>query len=393
MRALAERLGRGRSEGGLVTSTSSLDDSTVPPTGTPAVDMVGMRRVMEHYADQGWTDGLPVMPVTESYLEEFLAETDRDPGDVVFSMPHLNRTCSVRAAAINAAIAGCRPEYFPVVLAAWEAFALEGYATKGIWQSTTGTAPLLLVNGPARNRLGFNSRGNVFGSGFRANATVGRAIRLTAINVFGLRPHVLDQATQGTPAKYSACIAENEEDSPWSPLPADFGFAAEESTVTALVTRSVIHLEARHTAAPEQLGRDLAGTLARTGALVHETISGVVVLGPEHAALFARAGWTKADVRQFVFEQATNSRAALAAVGKEAVSRTTRWRLPSDHPEAVQDTAGVAGRDDVPALNSPEALLIVVAGAANGGVSALIETFGPRGGPPAIARIEQPFPS
>jgi hypothetical protein len=189
--------------------------------------MADVRRVMEHYADRGWTDGLPVVPVTESYLEEFLAETDRDPGDVVFSMPHLNRTCSVRAAAINAAMAGCRPEYFPVVLAAWEAFTLEGYATKGIWQSTTGTAPLLLVNGPVRDRLGFNSRGNVFGSGFRANATVGRAIRLTAINVFGLRPHELDQATQGTPAKYAACIAENEEDSPWPSLAADFGVAAD----------------------------------------------------------------------------------------------------------------------------------------------------------------------
>jgi hypothetical protein len=344
---------------------------------------------MEHYADRGWTDGLPVMPVTESYLDEFLAHTDRTPDDVVFRMPHLNRACSVRAAAINAAMAGCRPEYFPVVLAAWEAFTLEGYATKGIWQSTTGTAPLLLVNGPVRTRLGFNSRGNVFGSGFRANATVGRAIRLTAINVFGLRPHELDQATQGTPAKYAACIAENQEDSPWSPLPVDYGFRDDESTVTAMVTRSVIHIEARHTAAPEQLGRDLAGTLARTGALVHETISGCLVLGPEHAALFARAGWSKADVRQFVFEQATNSRAALAAVGKEAVSRTTRWRLPADHPEAVPDTAAEAGRDDVPVLNSPEALLVAVAGAGNGGVSAVVETFGPRGGAPAIARIEE----
>jgi hypothetical protein len=154
-----------------------------------------------------------------------------------------------------------------------------------------------------------------------------------------------------------------------------------------MVTRSVIHIEARHTAVPEQLGRDLAGTLARTGALVHETISGCLVLGPEHAAVFARAGWSKADVRQFVFEQATNSRATLATVGKEAVSRTTRWRLPADHPEAVADTAAEVGRDDVPVLNSPEALLVAVAGARNAGVSAVVETFGPRGGPPAIARI------
>jgi hypothetical protein len=365
-------------------------DPLLGPSAFPLVDLEDLRRVMEFYADRGWTDGLPVMPVTESYLSEFLAQTDRSPDDVVLSMAHLNRSCSVRAAAINAAMAGCLPEYFPVVLAAWEGFTLEGYATKGLWQSTTGTAPLLLVNGPVREQLGLNGRGNVFGSGFRANATIGRAIRLTAINAFGLHPHQLDQATQGTPAKYSACIAENEEDSPWSPLPVDFGFAADQSTVTAMVTRSVVHIEARHTTVPEQLGRDIAGTLARTGALVHETISGCIVLGPEHAALFDRAGWTKADVRDFVYQHAANTRAELAAVGKEAVSRTTRWRLPADHPEATGDSAGEAGIEPVPVLNSPDAVLVAVAGARNAGVSAVIETFGPRGGPPAIAPVHAP---
>ena len=160
--------------------------------------------------------------------------------------------------------------------------------------------------------------------------------------------------------------------------------------MTAMVTRSVVHIEARHTTVPEQLGRDIAGTLARTGALVHETISGCIVLGPEHAALFDRAGWTKADVRAFVHQHAANTRAELAAVGKEAVSRTTRWRLPADHPEATVDSAGEAGLEPVPVLNSPDALLIAVAGARNAGVSAVIETFGPRGGPPAIAPVQAP---
>jgi hypothetical protein len=357
-------------------------------SGRPEVDISTIRQVMEYYTDQGWTDGLPVMPVTESYLQEFLSRTERAPDDVVFRMPHLNRQCTVRAAAINAAMAGCLPEYFPVVLAAWDALTIEGYAGKGIWQSTTGTAPLLLVNGPVRERLGINSRGNVFGSGFRANATIGRAIRLTAINAFGLHPHQLDQATQGTPAKYTACIAENEEGSPWSPLHADFGFDAGDSAVTAMLIRSAIHVEARHTTDPEQLGRDIAGTLARTGALVHETISGCVVLGPEHAWLFARAGWSKADVQQFIHAHATNTRSRLAEVGKDAVSRHTRWRLPSGHPDAVPDACATAGQDVVPVLNSPGALLIAVAGAHNAGVSAVVETFGPRGGPPAIARVD-----
>jgi hypothetical protein len=348
-----------------------------------------VRRAIEYYDERGWTDGLPVVPVTESYLARFLARTTRDPQDVVFSMPHLNRHCTVRIAAINAAMAGCRPEYFPVVLAAWESLTKEGYATKGVWQSTTGSAPLLLVNGPIRNQIGLNCRGNVFGSGFRANATIGRAIRLTAVNCFGLRPHQLDQATQGTPAKYTACIGENEEESPWAGLHIDHGFAASDSTVTVMAVRSVIHIEARHTTTPEQLGRDLAGTLSRTGALVHETISGCLVLGPEHAEVFARAGWSKRDVRQFVYENAGRTRAELAAVGKDAVSRNTRWRLPADHPDAVPDRNSEEGRQGlVRVLNSPEALLVVVAGANNAGVSAVVETFGPRGGPPAVTLID-----
>jgi hypothetical protein len=359
-----------------------------PLAGDPLADAGEIRRAMEYYDAMGWTDGLPVVPVTESYLAGFLAQTSRDPDEVVFAMPHLNRRCTVRLAAINAAMAGCRPDYFPVVLAAWESLAAEGYLGRGIWQSTTGTAPFRVVNGPVRERLGMNSAGNVFGSGFRANATIGRAIRLTAINAFGLRPHQLDQATQGTPAKYTACIAENEEQSPWPPLHADFGLDPADSAVTSMIIRSCVHIEARHTTVPEQLALDITGTIARTGALIHETVSALIVLSPEHAHLFARAGWGKAELSRFVHEHAVHTRAELAAVGKDAISSKTRWRLPAGHPEAMPDQAQAEGHPDaVPALNSPGAVLVVVAGANNAGVSAVVETFGPRGGPPAVVRI------
>ncbi len=347
-------------------------------------DPAQVRDLMEYYAERGWTDGLPVVPVTESYLAEFLARTGRKPDEVLFSMPHLNRDLSVRLAAINAALAGCRPEYFPVVLAAWDSLRLEGYVGRGIWQSTTGTAPLLIVNGPIREAIGLNSRGNVFGSGFRANATIGRAIRLTAINAFGLRPHLLDQATQGTLAKYSACIAENEEESPWPPLHTETGLDPSDSAVTSMVIRSCLHIEARHTTDPDQLALDIADTLARTGSLVHRTTSACVVLGPEHAAVFGRAGWSKPDLQRALYDQAVISRERLAAVGKDSVSRKTRWRLPASHPDA--DPAHDDG-EVLRALISPGAALIVVAGAANAGVSAVLETIGPRGGPPATAAI------
>jgi hypothetical protein len=145
-----------------------------------------------------------------------------------------------------------------------------------------------------------------------------------------------------------------------------------------------MHIEARHTRDPEQLALDIANTIARTGALIHETSSALVVLGPEHAQVFGGAGWTKNDVRQAIFERAVNTRADLAAVGKEAISRHTRWRVPADHPDAIPDRAS-SGKDPdrVPALVSPDAILIAVAGANNAGVSTVIETFGVRGDTPS----------
>lgn len=367
--------------------------TTLEQTAMPEAEADQVRAVLEHYWSKEWTDGLPVVPVTEGYLAEFLAEVDRDPGEVLFSITHLNRHLTVRLAAINAAMAGCRPEYFPVVVAAWEAIAKEPHPARGIWQSTTGTAPFLVVNGPIRGEIGLNSQGNIFGSGFRANATIGRAIRLALINVFGLHPHKLDQATQGTPAKYSACIAENEEQSPWAPLHTEYGFEATDSVVTAYVIRSVMHIEARHTMDPEQLALDFVDTIRRTGSLIHEYTSALLVLVPEHAEVFAAAGWSKEDLRDFVFEHATRDRSELVAVGKDALSHKTRWRLSSEHPDSMPDTA--AGSDDpdtVRVLSHRSSIQIMVAGANNAGVSAVVEVFTlnpPRENPFSYSRIER----
>ena len=120
-----------------------IDDTSL--ASTVQVDATEVRRAMEYYAERGWTDGLPVVPVTASYLEEFLATTARDPAEVLIPMPHLNKALTVRLAAINAALAGCLPEYFPVVLAAWDAFLLDGMVSRSIWQSTTGTAPFSVL--------------------------------------------------------------------------------------------------------------------------------------------------------------------------------------------------------------------------------------------------------
>ena len=355
---------------------------------TPQIDGADIRRVIEYYYEQGWTDGLPVMPVTESYLDEFLAATPRDPDEVIVPMPHLNKNLTVRLAALNAALAGCLPEYTPVVIAAWESFVIDGAVPKALWQSTTGTAPFSVLYGPLRTSLGMNARGNVWGSGFRANATLGRAIRLGAINGLGLKPHVFDQATQGNPAKYSCFIAENEEDSPWPSLAVDNGFAPDESVVNSTVIRSVLHIEARHTIVPEQLVRDLADSFCRTGAMVRPNAAGYVVLNSEHARLFDKHGWSKDDVRQAIADAGTRTYRELQAAGKEAIAGGTGWRLPADHPDAIPQEAPDDPDTPVQIIRNLDSVQIVVAGAPNAGVSSVVECFGGWDRPPSVVKVD-----
>jgi len=366
---------------------TSPDEPTVIEDGEP-VDAAEVRRAMEFYESRGWTDGLPVVPVTASYLEEFLATTARDPDEVIIAMPHLNKALTVRLAAINAALAGCLPSYLPVVLAAWDAFGKDGMVSRSIWQSTTGTAPFSVLFGPKRTELGFNSRGNVWGSGFRANATIGRAIRLGAINGLGLKPHVFDQATQGNPAKYSCFIAENEEDSPWPSLAADNGVSPPDSAVTSTVIRSVLHIEARHTIVPEQLAKDFADSFCRTGALVRPDAAGYVVLNPEHARLFDKHGWSKADLCQAIVDAGSRTYRDLAAAGKEAIAGGTGWRLPADHPDAIPQEAPADLDTRVQLIKGLNSVRIVVAGAPNAGVSSIVETFGGWDRPPSVVKVE-----
>src|ERR1700744_4564694 len=176
------------------------------------------QRAIEYCYEQGWSDGLPLVPVSGPLLDRFLATTDRDPEEILGALEQVGRDVDVRTAAINAAMAGCLPEYFPVVLAAFEALMRDRAARGGGFQSTRGPPPLIVVNGPVRKELGFNTAGGAFGPGFRPNATIPRAIGLIVRNAFGIHPHVLEQATQGLPGRWQGCIAENEEEAPWEPF-------------------------------------------------------------------------------------------------------------------------------------------------------------------------------
>lgn len=316
------------------------------------------KAAIEYCYERGWTDGLPVVPATMADVDACLATTGKDAAEVIGALPHLGRSVTVAQAAVNAVMAGCLPEYFPVVLAAWEAVCLDG-SSRAAWQSTSGPAPFIIVNGPVRSRLSINSAGGALGPGFRANATIARALGLIVRNGYGIRPRELEQATQGVPGRWSICIGENEELSPWEPLSAVGGVPAGTDAVSAMLVRAFEYVDNRSFDSAEAVLHDLADTLARLGAYLGGSNSaGGLLLSPEHANALHDGGYSRADVQLWLHEHSTRSHADLAAAGKDHYARSQA----TAGPFAMLPTAA-----DIP---------VIVAGAANAAMSMVFRPFG-----------------
>ena len=258
------------------------------------VALAGLEDEAEALFERGWTDGLPVVPPTERRVLAMLEGTKRAPQEIVAVVPPDLVECSVEKVAINAVLAGCKPEYLPVVLAAVEAACTDAFNIHGLLATTMPVGPVLIVNGPIRRAIGMNSGINALGQGNRANATIGRALQLVIRNVGGGRPGEVDRATFGNPGKLGFCFAEDEEGSPWTPLSADLGVAAGRSSVTLFPgegPRSIVDQLSRE---PESLARSFAACL-RT--LHHPKLplvfDCILAVSPEHARVFADAGWDK----------------------------------------------------------------------------------------------------
>lgn len=321
------------------------------------------KRAIEYCYDQGWSDGLPLVPVSQPLLDAFLATTGKGPREIIGALEQVGRDVDVRTAAINAAMAGCKPEYFPVVLAAFDALMRERAARGGGFQSTSGPSPLIVVNGPVRSELGFNTAGGAFGPGFRPNATIPRAIGLIVRNAFGIVPHVLEQATQGLPGRWQVCIAENEEESPWEPFAENGGVAGGVSAVSATLTRTMEFVDNRHTPNHEDVLRDIEDTVNRMGSLIFPQTSVALVLCPEHAQMFAGAGLSKADVQQWMISRCGHNGRAYQLAGKGNVPRNAE--------------GAVAGEDEFHHIfSSPRQVPVVVAGAKNAAISMVVRIFG-----------------
>ena len=249
--------------------------------------------------DRGWSDGLPLVPPTVERVLAMLEATTRAPDEVLGIMPPDRVECSVEKVAVNAVMAGCKPEYFPVVLAAVEAALVPEFGLHGVLCTTNAIAPVVMVNGPVAKRIGMNAKGNVFGQGNRANATIGRALQLVVRNVGGGRPGEMDRACFGTPGKYSFCFAEDEDDGVWESYAVEKGFAHGASTVTLFTGDGVAPIIDQVARTPHELVRSYAPCLR---AIYHEgqvaDVAAFLVIGPEHARVFYQAGWTKRRIKE-----------------------------------------------------------------------------------------------
>ncbi|MCE2526035.1 MAG: thioredoxin family protein [Actinomycetia bacterium] len=263
---------------------------------------------------RGWTDGLPVTPPTEERVTQMLEATPLPPEHVLCILPPDLAECTVEKVAINAVMAGCLPEYLPVVLAAVEAAAGGQFNIHGISATTYFTGPVLVVNGPVRRRIGMNSGINALGQGNRANMTIGRALNLVVRNVGGARPGGVDRAALGSPGKLSFCFPEDEEGSPWEPLSVERGFSPEDSTVTLFAGHGPIEIVDQRSRTPESLAKTFALQLRMLG---HPKIAGlsdaIVVVSPEHARIFREAAWSKARLRREIFSLLTLPTEQMAA--------------------------------------------------------------------------------
>jgi hypothetical protein len=250
----------------------------------------------EHEAcfDRGWTDGLPVVPPTPVRVYRMLQGTKRDPREVLGRMPADYEPCTVEKVAINAVLAGCRPEYMPVVIAAVEAALEEPFSLHAVVATTMFVGPIVIVNGPIRKAIGMNSGINALGQGNRANSTIGRALQLVVRNVGGGKPGGVDRSTLGNPGKVGFCFAENEEDSCWEPLSVERGIAPGKSAVTLFAGYGVRGVVDQTSRTPESLARSFAACLAD---MLHPKMygghDGIIVISPEHQRVFREAGWSK----------------------------------------------------------------------------------------------------
>jgi hypothetical protein len=293
--------------------------------------------VQELFFERGWSDGLPVTPPTPAAVQAMLAAARRDAQETAGPIPPRMRMATLEKLSVNAVMAGCRPEYFPVVLAALDAALDDACRLYGLQTATNNAAPLIIVNGPIVAKLGLNAGGNVFGQGTRANATIGRALQLILRNAGGDLPGETDMSTQGQSGKLTCCIAENEAASPWTPFHVEHGHAPQDSTVTVIGASAGHNVFTYGCETGAQIIDHFVGAMTALG---HNNIifptGPLIVLGPEHAHVLARDGYDKPRIREELFVRARIPLARLAEGTVHGLKhRRSRWFAEAGDPDHI----------------------------------------------------------
>lgn len=327
-----------------------------------------MAEAMELCYAKGWTDGLPVVPPTAERINAMLAMVKLEPDKQIAFIENRQVSVTAEKVAINAVLAGCRPEYMPVVVAAVEALADPLYGYHGPATSTGGSAVLMIVNGPIARELDMNCGDNLFGPGWRANATIGRAVRLVMRNTIGTLPGELDRSSLGHPGKYTFCIAENEVESPWPPLHVDRGFKREQNAVTIMAALGVHQYSNGLSNTPEGVLTTACAQMRVSAGTARKPYYALVFAG-EHMAVIAKAGWSRDDVKRYCVEHTQIS-----------VAELKRINLRDGAITAEDETTLVS------LVHEPNDFLVVMAGGLAGVQSAYIPGWGGRNGSQAVTK-------
>ena len=253
--------------------------------------------------ERGWSDGLPVIPPTRVRVIRMLKGTDRSPGEIIGNIPPDNAPCTIEKVAINAVLAGCKPEYFPIVLASVQAALQDKFCMHGLLCTTYFSGPVMIVNGPVVQQVGLNNGINALGQGSRANATIGRALQLLIRNVGGGVPGGIDRAVMGNPGKYTFCFAEDESDADWSTLAQDRGFERNESVINLFAGEGLQPIVDQKSRDPDSLARNMAASLrAVVNTKLYGVADAVLVVCPEHRRVFREGGWNKDDLKNALYD-------------------------------------------------------------------------------------------
>lgn len=323
--------------------------------------------VQETFFERGWTDGLPIVPPTPERVEAMLRAVGADDPDLLIGViPSRGRGISLEKAAVNAVMAGCRPEFFPVVVAALEAMFDSAFNPHTVLTSTGGAALGIVVSGPIAQEIGMNARHNCLGPGNRANATIGRAVRLASMNVLGARSGELDASSFGHPGKFTFCFAEDPPPAPWRPLHLELGYEPEDTTVTLLPTDGVRQLAQQLNGTAEGILATFASAL-RTPSNFTTGKGGqaLVLLGPEHAGICIEQGWSQVRVREYLYRESRISPAELEAAG-----------VVQERGAQHEMTIGDDGK--LPSVVSPDDIFLVTAGGEGAGWSAFAPSWAPK---------------